>query len=132
MKQESKIVLYSVPVPSTSFSKEAYFDSSKPEPEIRYEFEEHGRIFFGGIAFQRLAAFRLYGEPYCSPWQIEDVYDTLVEIDNSEWVIELGVRSKGLAGNVKLRHYMICLDSVGCFEVAAAGWRQFIVSRDGE
>ena len=54
---------------------------------------------------------------------IEGAYDTVVEIEDSGWVSELLVAEpRETWGRWVIRHFMIFIDSAGCFEVAAESW----------
>jgi len=124
MAASTKQLLYEVPVASTSFLKEAYWDGSRGGA-IRFVYERDGQAVDARIEFQRVAAVRKLAEPYCSVWQIEECYDTLVEVQPSVWASETLLRVAANASptiNRELHHYMIYLDSVGCFEVLAKGW----------
>ncbi len=120
---ESKSVLYVVPVASTSFLDEAYFDGRGREPAIRFEYENDGEEFRGAIAFKKVLAIRSRAESCCLPWHIEGAYDTLVEIEQSSWAEELKRDMHDVwRAQVEVHHYMIYLDSVGCSEVLAESW----------
>lgn len=115
--------LHRVPVPSTSFTTEAYFDGKGLSPAIRFGYQKDGIEIKGGLAFSRVLALRSRAERCCQPWHIEGAYDTLVEIEGSPWVQEL--RSETAAqwrDRWETHHYMIYLDSAGCFEIVAESW----------
>ena len=118
-----KKILFSVPVPSTDFTTEAYLDGSGIEPAIRFGYENDGEQYLTGICFSQVSAFRKRGERCCSAWHIEGAYDTLVEIEDSSWVAELQKDvPEQYRENWKPHHFMIYLDSVGCFEFLAQSW----------
>src|SRR5579863_3471473 len=85
----SKEPLYAVPVPSTSFTVEPYFDGRGVLPAIRFGYHKDGVEHQGGIEFSKLAAVRTRVERCCTPWHIEGAYDTLVEVVGSSWVEEM-------------------------------------------
>jgi hypothetical protein len=122
MRLVTKRRMYTVPVPSTGFTREAYFDGSQVKPAIRYEYQAGGKVVRGGICFRRVAATKHLGEPYCTAWHVADCYDVLVEIVESRWLNELNQNAAESSEVSDLHHYMIYLDSVGCFEIAAEGW----------
>lgn len=118
-----KNVLYSIEMPSTEFSTEAYLDCSGIAPLIRFAYETDGREFRSGIGFNTVSAIRAMAERCCTVWHVEAAYDTLVEIEDSSWSSELrSVISEHLRNDYKLRHFMIYLDSVGSFEFLAESW----------
>lgn len=119
----SKKQLHTIAVPSTSFLTEAYFDGQGITPAIRFAYEKDGVEHRGGIKFNKVAAVRTRAERCCKAWHIEGAYDTLVEIEESPWVEELRADTQEMWRNKwEMHHYMICLDSVGCFEVVAESW----------
>lgn len=119
----SKKLLHRVPIPSTSFTTEAYFDGQGTTPSIRFGYEKDGVMHQGGIKFSKVAAVRIRAERCCKSWHIEDAYDTLVEIEGSLWVDEIRADTQEMwRSKWQMHHYMIYLDSVGCFEVIAESW----------
>jgi hypothetical protein len=112
--------LYKVPVASTSFLREAFWDDSA----IRFAYRTDGERQNVAIEFYRAMAMRHRAESFCTVNHIRDCYDTLVEIDPSSWREEMlqDVSPKLQPHIPQLHHYMIYLDSVGCFEVLAARW----------
>ncbi len=57
------------------------------------------------------------------PWQIEGAYATLVEIEDSPWVVEMRAdTSERWRNEWEMHHYTIYLDGAGCFEVIAESW----------
>jgi hypothetical protein len=119
----SKKPLHTVPVPSTNFTSEAYFDGRGITPSIHFGYEKDGATHQGGIKFNKVAPVRTRTERCCKSWHIEGAYDTLVEIEGSLWVDEIRADTQGMWRNKwEMHHYMIYLDSVGCFEVIAESW----------
>jgi hypothetical protein len=119
-----KTALFAVQVASTDFTREAHLDCSSSAPTIRFSFLKGEREVSSGIQFNRVAALRKRGELCVSAWHIEEAYDTLVEVKNSEWLLEIQRDvPEHFLGDWKVRHFMIYLDSVGCFEFLAEEWR---------
>ncbi|MDR0610956.1 MAG: hypothetical protein LBG58_12650 [Planctomycetaceae bacterium] len=122
-----KNVLYSVPVASTSFLKEAYLYE---RDEIRFAYQPDDKpddkMITGRIVFHKVSAQRTRNERCCTVWHIDKAYDTLVEIENSDWSAEIKKNTKPhLRNDQNYHHYMIYLDSVGCFEFIADSWEVF-------
>jgi len=119
--------LYTVPVPSTDFSQEAYWDGKGASPAIRFAFKKDRVEYQGRIEFQKVLVMQKRAERCCKAWHIEGTYDTLVEIENSTWVKEIqsDISERWRDGR-KTQHYMIYLDSVGCFEIIAESWTALI------
>lgn len=114
--------LYKVPVPSTGFSTEAYFDGQGMSPAIRFGYFKDGVEYRGGIKFNRVLAVRTRAERCCKVRHI-DAYDTLVEVENSPWVEEMRAdTNEQWRDKWESHHYVIYLDSAGCFEAIAESW----------
>jgi hypothetical protein len=122
----SKTPLYTIAVPSTDFLTEGYFDGhyeNGVSPAIRFSYEKEGETIESGLKFSRVVAVRMRAERSCTKWHIEDAYDTLVEVEDSSWVKEIYADTqKQWQDKWEMHHYMIYLDSVGCFEVIAETW----------
>jgi hypothetical protein len=119
----TKRQLYTVPVPSTSFNSEAYFSGQGVAPAIRFGYRKDGVNHQGGISFTGVLAARERSERCCKVWHVEGAYDTLVEVDDSTWVEEMRADTQEQwRDKWEMHHYMIYLDSVGCFEIIAESW----------
>jgi hypothetical protein len=119
----SKKKLYTIAVPSTDFITEAYWDGKEASPAIRFGYEKDGIERWSGIEFRRVLAMRKRAERCCTAWHIEGAYDTLVEVEGSSWVQEVRADMNAQwRDKWETHHYMIYLDSVGCFEVIAGSW----------
>jgi hypothetical protein len=119
----SKKPLHTVPVPSTNFTTHAYLDMQGIQPAIRFGYRKDGVQHEGGIGFSKVCVLRTRAERCCTAWHIEDAYDTLVEVEASPWVKEIRAdTAKQWRNKWEMHHYMIYLDSVGCFEIIAESW----------
>ena len=117
----AKKPLYQIPVASTGFIHEATM--TEPGPTIRFDFFRDCVAYRSGIRFLGTVATRTRAERACTEWHIQDAYDTLVEIENSPWVAEIRqCIPEAWQNQWQLRHFMIYLDSSGCFEVIADRW----------
>jgi hypothetical protein len=126
----SKKPLYTIPVPSTTFTTEAYFDGRGVSPTIHFGYGKDGVTHRGGIKFGGVVAVRTRAESCCTAWHIEGAYDTLVEIEGSPWSDEIRADTQEMWRNKRqMHHYMIYLDSAGCFEIIAESWA---VHEDGQ
>jgi hypothetical protein len=111
--------LHQVPVPSTEFPTEAIMCGDV----IRFDYHREGTALRGGIRFNRVLAARTRAERCCTSWHIEGAYDTLVEVEGSPWVEEMRANTaERWRDEWETHHYLIYLDSAGCFEVIAASW----------
>jgi len=81
-----------------------------------------GEHYQAALHFVRVRAYRQMAEAYCGLWEVEDVYNRLVEVDASHWISDM--RAKDIRGghDWRLHHYMIYLEDAGCFEVVADSW----------
>lgn len=121
-----KKTLYRVPAPSTTFTNEAYFDGEGSSPAIRFGYRKDGSKHQGGVKFNHVLAVRTRSERCCTAWHIEGAYDTLVEVEDSPWVKEMRADTAEQWRNKwAMHHYMIYLDSAGCFEIIADSWEAF-------
>ncbi|MGQ0631770.1 MAG: hypothetical protein ACT4P1_12065 [Sporichthyaceae bacterium] len=118
-----KVALVTLPVASTALLSEPVFEFPGGEAVMRFDFEREGERLRGGLRFGRVRAFRFRAEGHCTAWHVEDVYDTLAEVAGSGWVSELLTAEPGETwGRWVIRHFMIYIDSAGCYEVAAESW----------
>jgi hypothetical protein len=119
MTTESKVAVASLPTPSTAITPGIEVVRVLGSIEIRYQFDRDGSLFRGVISFQKVRASRWRAEPYCTVWHIKDCYDTVAEVEGSDWVAELQ-QAQTIPGRPwVMRHFMIYLDSAGCFEFVA-------------
>lgn len=118
-----KINLYKIPICSTEFTQEAFIDFKCDPVAIRFAYKVNGIEIHKAIGFYRVYAFRTKCELCCSLWDIEDAYDTLNLIEESDWINE--IRSNipdHFKHNWNPNHYLIYLDSSGSFEFIAEAW----------
>ena len=119
--QTIKKPMYVLPVPSTSLEVGTHYNGKKNS--LLFEYEKDGVLTLGGFQFNRVAAIRERAERCCTAWHIEEAYDTLVEVEGSPWVDEIRCETTEHLRNLwAMHHYMIYLDSFGCFEVIAESW----------
>lgn len=89
----------------------------------RYQDEHFVGTFRSGLRFRLVRAYRYRAESHCTTWHVESSYDTLVEIEDSEWVAELRALSTSRKmGDHEMHHYMVYLDSSGSYEIVAGSW----------
>ena len=112
-----------LPVPSTSFLTDVRFEHPGGEALLRFEFERDGIAYRGGLRFERVRAYKFRAESHCTAWHVKGAYDTLAEVTDSDWVSELRAAEPSETwGRWEIRHFVIYVDSAGCFEVGAASW----------
>lgn len=106
--------------PPSAYTEDVVFTHPGGDAELRCAYERDGAMFRGGLRFQRVRAYRFRAEGHCTPWHIEDAYDTLVEVEQSEWIGELlAAEPSETWGHWNIRHFLIYLDGAGAYEVAA-------------
>lgn len=106
--------------PPSAFTEDAVYTHSGGDVELRCTYERSGAMFVGGLRFQRVRAYRFRAEGHCTPWHLEDAYDTLVEVEQSEWIGELlAAEPSETWGRWKIRHFLMYIDGAGAYEVAA-------------
>lgn len=121
MKKERR---WETPEPSTaSVSGFVLLVANGRDLELRFDFDRDGIALTSGLRFTKVRAYRHRQELYETEWHISSAYDTLVEVLPSDWVNELRSAAPPDQRNAwTMKHFMITLDSAGCFEVVAEGW----------
>lgn len=80
--------------------------------------DDDGRPRSSSVVFKNPRAYRRREETYCTAWHVQDTFDTICEVIDSEWVDELrGDAVPEWRDRWVLRHFMIFLDGFGCLEV---------------
>lgn len=117
-----KLSLGSIPCPSTEIVGSPAIHSVGASLVLSFEFEDDDDLrFVAGVEFEGVRAFRKRSESLCEAWHIEIAYDTVVEVLESDWVLELKLSSDPeWREHFPMRHYMIFLDSFGALEVVGA------------
>ncbi len=124
----TKTKLYVAPVASTSFLDGAYWDGATSSIRFTYRTEplrnEESEVRNVSIRFRRAMVAIKRAESFSRVEHSRDCYDTLVEVEDSEWLE--AERDSVLNARMKeAHHYMIYLDgpsSSGSFELIAEGW----------
>ena len=115
----SKKALYQAPVPSTEFEGTTRLCGNI----LYFQYYRDGVLYRSGIRFTQMPATRTRAERCCTAWHIDGAYDTLVEVEGSSWVSEVRADTQQQwRDSWATHHYMIYLDSAGCFEVIADSW----------
>ena len=90
---------------------------------IYYDYDKNGTVYRSGLRFSKVRAHLHVSELHCPAWKIRSAYDTLVKVADSKWVDELRESTASdQRDSWALNHYMIYMDSVGCYEVIADSW----------
>lgn len=115
-----KLPLFSLPYASTAAIHEPTLVDQDIGLLLSVVCDDEGREQPTRVLFVKPRAFRKREETYCTGWHIKDVYDTVCEIKDSDWVVEL--RNDAVPewrDYWVMRHFMIYVDSFGCLEVIA-------------
>jgi hypothetical protein len=109
-----------LPTPSTAITSGVRLVSDGGSVTLRFEFDRDGIIFNSGVTFRKVRASQWRAESHCTAWHIEEAYDTVVEVKGSPWVAELeATQSSRPRTPWVMRHFMLFIDSEGCFEFVA-------------
>jgi hypothetical protein len=112
-----------VSTPSTAITSDVVAVLEGGDLTLRFQFDRDGALIESGLVFSKVRAHQWRAESHCTAWHIEGAYDTIVEVENSTWVNELLIAEPAETwGRWVIRHFMLFLDSAGCFEVAAESW----------
>jgi hypothetical protein len=123
MSSGQKVQRGLLPVPSTSFTSDVVLEAPGGYVALFFEFRRDGEAYRGGVRFEKTRAYQFRTESLCTAWHVEGVYDTIAEVVGSSWVGELiAAEHAGMPEPSDLHHYMLYVDSAGCFEFAAASW----------
>jgi hypothetical protein len=115
-----KLPLFSLPCPSTAAVRVPTLVDQGRGLLVTLVCDDDGRELRAGVLFVKPRALRKREETYCTAWHIQQAYDTVCEIKDSDWVAEL---RKDAVPEWRdywvMRHFMIYLDGFGCLEVVA-------------
>lgn len=115
-----KLKVLELPFASTAIADNPVLRTEGGDLLLSMNFDDEGRIRAATLRFVKQRAFRKRSEIYCTAWHVTDVYDTVCEVSESDWVQELRLASSVASRNRwVMRHFMIYVDSFGCLEVVA-------------
>lgn len=107
--------------PPSAFTEDALFTHPGGSAELRCTYERNGSLYAGGVRFEGVRGYRFRAEGHCTPWHVEAAYDTLVEVEQSDWVSELlEAEPGGIRSGWQIRHFLVYVDGSGAYEIAAA------------
>lgn len=116
----AKRVIWPLSPPPSAFTERVVLSHPGGDVQLQCTYERSGSMYVGGFRFHRVRAYRFRAESHCTPWHIDEAYDTLVEIEASDWVRELlAAAPSEVRGQWNVRHFLIYVDSAGAYEVAA-------------
>lgn len=118
MMQKRKVL--ELPFASTAVIRGPVLSTEGEDLLLSMEFDDEGKTRSACLRFVKQRAFRKRSETYCTAWHVTDTFDTVCEVQGSDWVQEL--RSASVPewrDQWVMRHFMIYVDSFGCIEVVA-------------
>ena len=113
-----KVPLFSLPCPSTSVIRGPTLIDEDRGLLVSMVCDDNRQERALGVLFVEPRAFRKREEVYCSAWHVKGTYDTVCEIEESDWVAEL--RADAVVewrDRWVMRHFIVYFDSFGCLEV---------------
>lgn len=117
MKKQKLFVL---PYASTSMVSGPLLCTDGSDLLLSMDFDDNGETRPACLKFVKQRAFRKRAENYCTGWHVVDVFDTVCEVHESDWVSELRAASAPeWRDRWIMRHFMIYVDNFGCVEVIA-------------
>jgi hypothetical protein len=118
MMQKRKVL--ELPFASTAAVRDPVLSTDGADLLLSMEFDDEGQKQSTCLRFVKQRAFRKRSEIYCTPWHVADTFDTVCEVQGSDWVQELRTASvPEWRDRWTMRHFMIYVDSFGCLEVVA-------------
>ena len=116
----TKLRLFSLPCPSTTAIQDPSLIDRDGRLHLSLVCDDDKCRRQTGVFFVKPRAFRQRAEIYCTGWHLTDTYDTICEILESDWVMEL--RKDAVPewrDRWAMRHFIIYVDGFGCLEVIA-------------
>jgi len=122
---------YRLPAPSTSVLADVSMCDRGADVVLSFLYRNGGQKYQGELVFRKVRATRRRAELHCTVEQIEGTYDTLVEVNPSDWAEEVRADTNSQFQNQWiLRHFRIYFDSAGCYEFLADSWERREIPTD--
>jgi hypothetical protein len=116
----AKRKLFELPEPSTASVTDATLQAIGKTGVLRFDYFRDGTPYRSGFKFLGVIATRTCNERCCTAWHIAEAYDALCEVENSAWIDETrNQMPERYRSELNVRHFIIYLDSAGCFEILA-------------
>jgi hypothetical protein len=115
-----KLKILELPFASTAFIEDPTLLTDGGDLLLSMDFDVEGQKRSACLRFVKERAIRSRSETYCTTWHVKDTFDTVCEVQGSDWVQELRAASQPQwRDRWVMRHFMIYVDSFGCLEVVA-------------
>ncbi len=112
--------LFEIPYPSTSAVESHCFYEGPNGVQLTIDCHDvDAPLVRSTITVHSCRAIRTLAELYCKRWHLQ-AYDAVCEIEDSPWAGELAKATpSGWENWWVLKHFMLYLDSMGCYEFIA-------------
>lgn len=89
--------------------------------EFRYTDRQSGYSSIGTLFFPYVITFRFWDEPHMPSYFYEESYESVAEVSDSQWLVELEKTEPKSSYNKlwRRRHFAVLLSSCGFFELIA-------------
>ena len=115
-----KIKLLELPLPSTAMTCSPTLRTEGSALLLSINLVADDQLRPICLRFLKQRAFRKRAEIYCTEWHVQETFDTVCEVQDSDWVNELRNDSvPEWRTHWVMRHFMIYLDGFGCLEVVS-------------
>lgn len=116
----TKRPIIELPAPSTALTEGVTFLRRGRRVSLTMSFSWEDVESSWILQFQNVRADSHLTEAACTAWHIRDVYDTVCEIEDSEWGNSVSeVVQDHSHEEAQLKHYMVFFDGEGVFEFIA-------------
>lgn len=115
-----KLKVLELPLPSSGAIGDPILRTDGGDLLLSMDLDDAGQRRSVCLRFVKQRALRKRSETYCTSWHIKDTFDTVCEVQGSDWVQELYITAQPeWRDHWVMRHFMIYVDSFGCLEVVA-------------
>jgi hypothetical protein len=115
-----KLKILELPLPSTAVIRGPALCTDGGDLLLSMDFDDAGRRRAARLRFVKQRAFRKRAESLCTAWHVTDTFDTVCEVQGSDWLQELRSDSAPeWRDHWVMHHFIIYVDGFGCLEVVA-------------
>jgi hypothetical protein len=115
-----KIKVLELPYLSSTIIRGPTLCTDADSLRLSMDYDDDGVRRSTTLRFLKDRAFRQRAEAYCTSWHFVDTFDTVCEVQQSDWVKELRhVAARVGQDRWIMRHFIIYVDDLGCLEVVA-------------
>jgi hypothetical protein len=115
-----KLKVLELPLASTAAIGDPALHTDGGDLLLSLDLDDAGQKRSVRLRFGKQRAFRKRSETYCTSWHVKGTFDTVCEVEGSDWVQELRTAAQPeWRERWVMRHFIIYVDSFGCLEVVA-------------